>query len=265
MRAPAVAGHTARTACKVCAMQRFAGRRALVTGGGRGIGAAISRRLAAEGAHVIIASRTLDVAQDVADEIGGRAVQVDISDSDAARDVVLGAGPLDILVNNAGFDDPAFFGDTTPERWRRLLDTNLMGLFACTHAVLPGMQAAGYGRILNVGSEAGRIGSKGNAVYAATKGATMAFSKSIARENARYGITVNTLVVGPIDTPLLDKVRASEHGPKMVAAMEAGTLLRRLGTLDEVAATAAFVLSEEASFITGENVGVSGGMGIGSA
>ncbi|WP_354698933.1 3-oxoacyl-[acyl-carrier-protein] reductase FabG [Paraconexibacter sp. AEG42_29] len=246
-------------------MERFTGRRALVTGGGRGIGEGIARRLAAEGAEVIIASRTLDVAQAVADEIGARAVQVDISDTDAARAAVLDAGPLDILVNNAGFDDPGFFGETTPDRWRRLLDTNLMGTFACTHAALPGMVEAGYGRILNVGSEAGRIGSKGNAVYAATKGALMAFSKSLARENARYGITVNTLVVGPIDTPLLDKVRASEHGPKMVAAMEAGTLLRRLGTLDEVAATAAFVLSEEASFITGENVGVSGGMGIGSA
>jgi 2-hydroxycyclohexanecarboxyl-CoA dehydrogenase len=246
-------------------MQRFAGRRALVTGGGRGIGEGIARRLAAEGAEVIIASRTLDVAQRVADEIGARAVQVDISDMDAARACILGAGTLDVLVNNAGFDDPGFFGDTTPERWRRLLDTNLMGLFACTQAALPGMQEAGYGRILNVGSEAGRIGSKGNAVYAATKGATMAFSKSIARENARYGITVNTLVVGPIETPLLDKVRATEHGPKMVAAMEAGTLLRRLGTLEEVAAVAAFVCSEEASFVTGENVGVSGGMGIGSA
>lgn len=246
-------------------MKRFEGRRALVTGGGRGIGAAIARRLAAEGAEVIIASRTLDVAEAVAAEIGGRAVQVDISDVQAVAEVVGGAGTLDILVNNAGFDDPGFFGDTTPERWRRVVDTNLIGLFACTHAALPGMQAAGYGRVLNVGSEAGRIGSKGNAVYAATKGATMAFSKSIARENARYGITVNTLVVGPVDTPLLDKVRASEHGPKMVAAMEAGTLLRRLGTLEEVAATAAFVCSEEASFITGENVGVSGGMGIGSA
>jgi 2-hydroxycyclohexanecarboxyl-CoA dehydrogenase len=245
--------------------QRFAGRRALVTGGGRGIGEGIARRLAAEGAEVIIASRTLDVAQRVAEDIGARAVQVDISDMDAARECILAAGTLDILVNNAGFDDPGFFGDTTPERWRRLLDTNLMGLFACTQAALPGMQEAGYGRILNVGSEAGRIGSKGNAVYAATKGATMAFSKSIARENARYGITVNTLVVGPIETPLLDKVRATEHGPKMVAAMEAGTLLRRLGTLEEVAAVAAFVCSEEASFVTGENVGVSGGMGIGSA
>ncbi len=243
-------------------MRRFEGRTALVTGGGRGIGAGMARRLATEGARVIIASRTLDVAEEVAAEIGGTAVQVDISDPEAAAACIRAAGTLDVLINNAGFDDPGFFGDTTPERWRRLLDTNLMGTFACTHAALPAMQEAGYGRILNIGSEAGRIGSKGNAVYAATKGALSSFTKSIARENARYGITVNTLLVGPIDTPLLDKVRVTEHGSKMVAAMEAGTLLRRLGTPEEVAAAAAFVVSEEASFVTAEDIGVSGGMSI---
>jgi 2-hydroxycyclohexanecarboxyl-CoA dehydrogenase len=242
--------------------RRFEGRRALVTGGGRGIGAGISRRLAAEGAHVVIASRTLDVAEEVAAEIGGEAVQVDVSDPEAAAACIKAAGRLDVLVNNAGFDDPDFFTKTTPDRWRALLDTNLVGTFACTQAALPAMQEAGYGRILNVGSEAGRIGSKGNAVYAATKGALTAFSKSIARENARYGITCNTLVVGPIDTPLLDKVRAHELGPKMIAAMEKGTLVNRLGTLEEVAAAAAFLCAEEASFVTAEALGVSGGMGI---
>ena len=213
---------------------------------------------------MIIASRTLDVAEELAAAIGARAVQVDISDVDAAQAMIREAGPLDILVNNAGFDDPDFFGETTPERWRRLLDTNLMGMFACTHAALPAMQEAGYGRIINVGSEAGRIGSKGNAVYAATKAGIIGFTKSIARENARYGITVNTLAVGPIDTPLTDKVRAiGELGEKMVAAMKAGTLVGRLGTVEEVAAAAAFLASEEASFVTGETLGVSGGMGLG--
>lgn len=242
------------------------GRRALVTGGGRGIGAGISRRLAAEGAHVTIASRTLDVAEEVADEIGGTAVQVDISDPEAAHEVVTAAGPLDVLVNNAGFDDPGWFTQTTPERWAALLGTNLVGMFACTKAALPAMQERKYGRILNIGSEAGRIGSSGNAVYATTKAGATAFAKSIARENARFGITANTVVVGPIETPLLDKVRAQgELGLKMVAAMESGTLLKRLGTTEEVAAVVAFLASEQASFVTGENVGVSGGMGIGSA
>jgi len=242
------------------------GRRALVTGGARGIGEGISRRLAAEGAHVIIANRTLDVAERVAAEIGGEAVQVDISDLEQADEVVRAAGKLDVLVNNAGFDDPGWFTDTTPERWHALLGVNLLGMFAVTKAALPAMQEARYGRIINIGSEAGRIGSSGNAVYAATKGGIISFTKSIARENARFGITANTLAVGPIETPLMDQVRAKgELGLKMVAAMEAGTLLKRLGTPEEVGALAAFVASEQASYITGENIGVSGGMGIGSA
>jgi 2-hydroxycyclohexanecarboxyl-CoA dehydrogenase len=245
-------------------MMRFSGRRALVTGGGRGIGAAIARRLAAEGAHVIVASRTLEPARELVAEIGGEAVQVDVADLDAAREVVRAAGTLDILVNNAGSDDRFdFFTDTDPGRWRRLIGVNLEGMLACTQAALRPMQEAGYGRIVNIGSEAGRIGSYGNAVYSATKGAVTAFTKSIARENARYGITVNELAAGPIETPLLEKVRSTpEKGEAMVEAMKRMTLLRRLGSPEEVAAAAAFLASEEASYITGETLGVSGGMGI---
>jgi 2-hydroxycyclohexanecarboxyl-CoA dehydrogenase len=244
-------------------MRRYEGRRALVTGGSRGIGEGIARRLAAEGAHVIIAGRSLGPAEEVAAEIGGEAVQMDISDAEATMAAVKALGTLDVLVNNAGFDDFAYFTDTTPDQWRSLLGTNLEGMFACTHAALPGMQEAGYGRILNVGSEAGRIGSKGNAVYATTKAGIIGFSKSIARENARYAITCNTLVVGPIDTPLTEAARqVPVHGEKMVQAMKDGTLLRRLGTVEEVGAAAAFLCSEEASFVTAEALGVSGGMGI---
>jgi len=247
-------------------MQRFEGRRALVTGGSKGIGEGIARRLAAEGAHVVIAARGLAEAERVAAEIGGDAAVVDVADVEAVQAVVRAAGTLDVLVNNAGFDDFDYLTNTTPERWRRLLAVNLEGMFACTQAALPAMQEARYGRILNIGSEAGRIGSKGNAIYATTKGGIIAFTKSIARENARFGITVNTLAVGPIDTPLTDAARAvPEVGEKMVQAMMDGTLLKRLGTVEEVAAAAAFLCSEEASFITGETLGVSGGMGIGSA
>jgi 2-hydroxycyclohexanecarboxyl-CoA dehydrogenase len=234
-----------------------------VTGGGRGIGEGICRRLAAEGAHVIVASRTLSHAEKLAAEIGGEAVAVDVGDIEAAHAVVSAAGKLDILVNNAGIDDFDFFTKTTPERWRRLIAVNLEGVLACTHAALPPMQQARYGRIVTVGSEAGRIGSNGNAVYAATKAALVAFMKSIARENAKFGITANTVISGPVETPMLEKNRQiPKVGEKIVEAMAAGTLLGRLGTIDEIGAAVAFLASDDASFITAESLGVSGGMGI---
>lgn len=235
----------------------------IVTGGGRGIGAAVCRALAAGGAHVYVVDRDLAPAEEVAAEVDGTAVQLDVAEPEAVAAALSGLEAA-VLVNNAGFDQFCWFTDVTPEQWRRLLAVNLEGVFACTQAVLPGMQRSGYGRIVNVSSEAGRIGSKGNAVYAATKGGVIAFSKSIARENARFGITVNTVCPGPIETPLLDKVRAlGERGEAMVAAMKAGTVLGRLGTPDEVAAAVAFLCSAQASYLTGETLGVSGGMGIG--
>jgi 2-hydroxycyclohexanecarboxyl-CoA dehydrogenase len=244
---------------------RLAGQHAVVTGGGRGIGAGIARRLAAEGAHVMVADIDLEPARAVAEGIGGEAVALDVADPDAVRAALGGDRTFEILVNNAGYDQFCWFTDVTPEQWRRMLAVNLEGVFACTQAVLPAMQRARYGRIVTVSSEAGRIGSKGNAVYAATKAAAVGFSKSIARENARFGITVNTLVPGPIDTPLLDKVRAQgEIGDRQIAAMIAGTQLGRLGSTEEVAAGAAFLASPEAGFVTGETLGVSGGMGLGA-
>jgi NAD(P)-dependent dehydrogenase (short-subunit alcohol dehydrogenase family) len=170
------------------------------------------------------------------------------------------AGPFDVLVNNAGVDQPGvFFSDVTPEQWRRLLAVNLEGVFACTQAVLPAMQAAGYGRIVNMSSEAGRMGAKANAVYAAAKGAIIAFSKSIAQENARYGITVNAVAPGPIETPLLRRM-----DPRAIETVTASTLVRRLGQPEEVAAAVAFLASAEASYITGETLAVSGGMFLGA-
>lgn len=245
-------------------MSRLQGRRALVTGGGRGIGAAIARRLAEEGAYVVVASRSLEPAEELAAEIGGHAVQVDVADVQAAQAAVRAAGTLDVLVNNAGADDVfSYFTDTTPDRWRRLIGVNFEGLLACTHAALPAMQRAHYGRVITIGSEAGRIGSNGNAVYAATKAAAVGFTKSIARENARYGITANLLAVGPVETPMLQKARDTpDIGERIIEAMKAGTLLRRLGDPSEVAAAAAFLASEESSFVTAEVIGVSGGMGV---
>jgi 2-hydroxycyclohexanecarboxyl-CoA dehydrogenase len=242
---------------------RIEGRKALVTGGASGIGAAIARRLAAEGAGVVIGDVNLDGAQRVAGEIDAEASLLDVTDADSAAGVVKSQGPFQILVNNAGTDDFGFFTDMTPERWRRLLAVNLEGVFACTHAVLPAMQEGGYGRIVNIASEAGRVGSKGSAVYSAAKGGVIAFTKTIARENARYGITANAIAPGPIDTPLLNAARSlGDVGERIIETMKAGTQMRRLGEPDEVAAAVAFLASDDASYVTGETLGVSGGLGM---
>ncbi len=245
-------------------MRRFEGQRAVVTGGGRGIGAAIVRRLAAEGASVVVLDRDLGVAEQLAAEVGGEAAQVDVADPAAVQSAIGGDRTFEVLVNNAGFDAFGWFTEVSPVQWRRLLAVNLEGVFACTQAVLPGMQQARYGRIVTVSSEAGRIGSKGNAVYAAAKAGVLGFTKSIARENARFAITANVVAPGPVETPLLDEVRAlGDVGTRMVAAMEAGTQLGRLGTPEEIAAAVAFLAAPEASYVTGEVLGVSGGMGLG--
>jgi 2-hydroxycyclohexanecarboxyl-CoA dehydrogenase len=242
---------------------RREGRKALVTGGASGIGAAIAARLAAEGAEVWVGDIDVTGAEKVAGEIAGHALELDVTDLDSAAAAVAATGTLDVLVNNAGTDEFGFFTQTTPEQWQKVIAINLVGVLNCTYAALGGMQGAGYGRIVTISSEAGRVGSKGSAVYSAAKGGVVAFMKTIARENARYGITANSIAPGPIETPLLMGAKAlGEIGEKLIENMKGMTQIGRLGRPDEVAAAAAFLASDDATYVTGETLGVSGGLGM---
>jgi 2-hydroxycyclohexanecarboxyl-CoA dehydrogenase len=250
----------------------LSGRIALVTGAGSGLGAATAEVLAAAGATVALA----DVDAGAADRISRQlhdegadsvAFELDVRSAASAQAAIESItsqfGALDILVNNAGTDQFGFFHQTTPEQWDIVLDVNLKGVFHCTAAALPGMQEAGYGRVVNLASEAGRVGSKGSAVYSAAKGGVISFTKVMAREGARFGINFNAIAPGPIETPLLmAALEFGEIGEKIIENMKAGTQLRRMGTPDEVAAAIAFFASDDASYVTGEILGVSGGMGM---
>lgn len=241
---------------------RLDGRRAFVTGGAQGIGAAIVRTFAAAGAKVVIADLDTANANAVAKKAGATAVSLDVADADKVQAIMAQHGPFDIVVNNAGIDQHAFFTETNAADWAKLIGVNLVGVLACTHAALPAMQKTGFGRIINITSEAARLGSKGGAVYSAAKGGVIAFTKSVARENARFGVTANAIAPGPIRTPMLEQA-VVQGGAKLLDAMTGATLLRRLGEPEEVAAAALFLASDQAAYITGETLGVSGGMGIG--
>jgi 2-hydroxycyclohexanecarboxyl-CoA dehydrogenase len=215
------------------------------------------------GAEVLIADIDAANGARLADEIGATFVRVDLTDYAAVSATLGGSDPFDILVNCAGADQHAFFTHTGPQDWARLIALNLGAVLNTTHAVLPGMQRAGYGRVVNVASEAGRLGSKGGSVYAAAKGGVIAFTRSIARENGHLGITANVVAPGPIDTPMLRRAVA-EGGENLMAAMISATLVGRLGTPQDIAAAIAFLSSEEAGYVTGEVLGASGGMGCGA-
>jgi len=251
-------------------MQRFTDQTVIVTGGGGGIGGATCRRFAAEGAKVAVFDLNLQAAETVAAAIraqGGKAqaYACDIADR-ATVDAAVAAteaalGPIDVLVNNAGWDVFLPFTKTVPAQWEKLIAINLVGALNMHHAVLPGMVARRAGRIVNVSSDAARVGSSGEAVYAACKGGLVAFSKTIAREHARHGITVNVVCPGPTDTALFDGFKQGAANPeKLVEAFTRSIPLGRIGQPDDLPGAIAFFASSDAGFVTGQVLSVSGGL-----
>jgi 2-hydroxycyclohexanecarboxyl-CoA dehydrogenase len=247
---------------------RLSGRVAVVTGGASGIGRAIALALAREGARVAILDLDEGGATAVATEIaaaGGEARPWRLDISDAARvDAVVGEvrarwKTVHVLVNCAGWDQPKPFVETTPDFWDKILAINLRGPIACTRAVLPPMIEQRYGKIVTIASDAGRVGSTGEAVYSAAKGGLIAFTKTIARETARHRINVNCVCPGPSDTPLFQKEFAATS-PKLAESLTRVIPWGRLGVPDDVAPAVVFLASDDAGFITGQTLSVSGGL-----
>jgi len=242
----------------------------IVTGGGNGIGAAVSRRFAEEGAKVAIWDINVDAASAMAEAINGdggqaAAVVCDIADYDAVvagvAETEAALGPIDVLVNNAGWDVFRPFLKTEPDLWEKIIAINLKGVLHTHYAVLPGMCERGSGRVVNVASDAARVGSSGEAVYAACKAGIVGLSKTLAREHARQQITFNVVCPGPTQTGLLDGVMAESGNPeKLAEAFRRAVPMGRLGEAEDLPGAIVFLASDDAAFITGQVLSVSGGL-----
>jgi 2-hydroxycyclohexanecarboxyl-CoA dehydrogenase len=245
-------------------------RVAMVTGGAQGIGKGIATTLGQQGFRVAVADLNLEVAEQTAKEISGAggeaiAVQVDVTSSESVQAAVATVerelGPIEVVVNNAGWDDFMPFLSTTPEFWDKILDINFKGALRVVSAVVPGMLERGFGRVINIGSDAGRVGSSLEAVYSGAKGGIIAFTKTLAREVATKGVTANTVCPGPTDTPALRSFTASQgDAEKVLAGMTRAVPMKRLGTPEDIGPAVAFFASDGAGFVTGQTLSVSGGL-----
>ena len=241
-------------------MKGLEGRKVLVTGGGGAIGSAICGRFAQAGASLIVCDRNRDAAERVAAEVRGVSRVFDISRYDEAKAAV-GNEAVDILVNNAGWDRFQNFLETKPQDWEALLDINLRGPLNMHHLVVPGMVERRRGRVINIASDAARVGSSGESVYSACKGGIISFSKTLARELARQGVTVNVVCPGPTDTPILRGfLGEGEGGKKVYDALVRAIPMKRVGQPDDIPGVVAFLASDEAAYITGQVISVSGGL-----
>ena len=248
---------------------RIQNKVALVTGGSRGIGRAICLRLAQEGGKVAVVDILEEEAKKTADDIkaaGGQAltVKTDVTQLDQVRACIQQInqtwGPIDILVNNAGWDKIEPFVESQPETWEKVIAINLKGPIHFCHAVIPQMIERGSGKIVSISSDAGRVGSTGEAVYSACKAGIIGFSKTLARELARSKVNVNVVCPGPTETPLLKGVTSGERGARVIEAMTRAVPFRRLGQPEEIANAVAFFASPDADFVTGQILSVSGGL-----
>jgi 2-hydroxycyclohexanecarboxyl-CoA dehydrogenase len=244
------------------------GRTALVTGGARGMGRGIAETLAADGHAVVIIDLSASDARSTAAALrasGAQALAVegDVTSTASVAAAVDAAherfGAVDVLVNCAGWDELMPFVATDEAFWDRVIEINLKGPLRVIHRVLPGMVERGWGRIINIASDAGRVGSSHESVYSGAKGGIIAFTKTIARESACHGVTANTVCPGPTDTPGL-RTAMSDGGDAVIASMARSVPMRRLGTPEDVAAAVSFFASEGAGYVTGQTLSVSGGL-----
>jgi len=248
-------------------MRGLSGRRVLLTGGASGIGRATAIRLAEEGCHVGILDIDAAGAAVTADHCAGGAwvAATDITDRTAVEAAVARfeqqVGPIDFLANIAGWDVMRSFLETDPALWDKIIRINLYGPLHLHHVVLPHMVRRGFGRVVNVASDAGRVGSSGEAVYSACKGGIIAFTKTMAREVARKGVTLNVVCPGPTDTPLFETLTAASPASGRIGeALARAVPLKRIGQPDDYPGVIAFLLSDDAAYMTGQTISVSGGL-----